>query len=167
MNQQKLSSNLKAQYDFVACGSGSSGSVVARRLADNPDVSVLLLEAGGGDDISEVMEADQWPMNLGSERDWSFQTQPNSNLDCRSIQLPMGKGTFEHGRSDRVGVRGRFDKNRSTCPAVFWVQDSTPVFDMTIYFQDRLITRCRVSGFGCEEIPVALVAARPGHHVDA
>jgi choline dehydrogenase len=119
MNQQKLSSNLKAQYDFVACGSGSSGSVVARRLADNPDVSVLLLEAGGGDDISEVVEADQWPMNLGSERDWSFQTQPNSNLNCRSIQLPMGKGTFEHGRSDRVGFGAGSTKTGPPVPRYF------------------------------------------------
>jgi choline dehydrogenase len=90
-NQQKLSTDLKAQYDFVVCGSGSSGSVVARRLADNRDVSVLLLEAGGGDDVPEVMEAGQWPMNLGSERDWSFQAQPSSALNGRSIHLPMGK----------------------------------------------------------------------------
>jgi choline dehydrogenase len=41
MNQQQLSSDLKAQYDFIVCGSGSSGSVVARRLAENPDVSLL------------------------------------------------------------------------------------------------------------------------------
>jgi choline dehydrogenase len=90
-NQASLSSELKAQYDFIVCGSGSSGSVVARRLAENPEVSVLLLEAGGDDDLPAVIEANQWPLNLGSERDWSFQAQPNPHINGRSIPLSMGK----------------------------------------------------------------------------
>ena len=45
-NQQQLTSNLKATYDFIVCGSGSSGSVVARQLAENPDVCRSAL--GGG-----------------------------------------------------------------------------------------------------------------------
>ena len=44
---------------------------LARRLAENPDVSVLLLEAGGSDDVPSVMEASQWDTNLGSDRDWT------------------------------------------------------------------------------------------------
>ena len=39
-NQQQLTSNLKDTDDFIICESGSSGSVVARRLAENADVSV-------------------------------------------------------------------------------------------------------------------------------
>ena len=91
VNQEKLRSGLKSQYDFIVCGSGSSGSVVARRLAENPDVSVLLLEAGGSDDVPSVTEAGRWFENLGSERDWTFVAQPNPHLKGRSIPLNMGK----------------------------------------------------------------------------
>jgi choline dehydrogenase len=90
-NQLKLTTDLKSQYDFVVCGSGSSGSVIAARLAENPDVTVLLLEAGGSDDVPSVVEAIQWPLNLGSERDWNFQSEPNPHLNGRSISLNMGK----------------------------------------------------------------------------
>lgn len=50
-NQQKLTADLKPHYDFIVCGSGSSGSVVARRLAENAEVSVLRPKADGSDDI--------------------------------------------------------------------------------------------------------------------
>src|SRR5260370_1218983 len=91
VNQRKLRSGLKSQYDFIVCGSGSSGSVVARRLAENPDVSVLLLEAGGSDDMPSVTEAIRWFENLGTERDWNFVAQSNPHLKGRSIPLNMGK----------------------------------------------------------------------------
>src|SRR5262249_57184418 len=88
-NQQRLTSDLQPHYDFIVCGSGSSGSAVARRLAENRDASVLLLEAGGGDEVPSVMEAHQWPINLGSERDWSFQGQPNPCVNGRSLPFSM------------------------------------------------------------------------------
>ena len=90
-NQRKLTDCLKSQYDFIVCGSGSSGSVVARRLAENPNVSVLLLEAGGRDEVPSVTEPARWVENLGSERDWNFVDQPNPHLKGRSIPLGMGK----------------------------------------------------------------------------
>ncbi|OBH65491.1 oxidoreductase [Mycobacterium intracellulare] len=80
-----------ARYDFVICGSGSSGSVVAGRLSENPDVTVLLLEAGETDDVSAVHDPTQWPLNLGSERDWCFVSQPSAHLKGRSVLLSMGK----------------------------------------------------------------------------
>src|ERR1700704_256665 len=109
-NQEQLAAALQPHYDFIVCGSGSSGSVVARRLAENPDVSVLLLEAGGTDDVPNVIEAIQWSTNLGSERDWGFVDQPNPRLNGRSIPLNMGK-VLGGGSSVNVMAWSRGHKN--------------------------------------------------------
>ena len=91
LNQQKLRTELRPSYDFIVCGSGSSGSVVARRLAENPTVNVLLLEAGADDDVPSVMNAGQWPLNLETERQWNFRAQPNARLNGRAMPLNMGR----------------------------------------------------------------------------
>jgi choline dehydrogenase len=90
-NQLELNAELKPQYDFIVCGSGSSGSVVARRLAENADVSVLLLEAGGSDDVPDIMDAGRWPALRRSEQDWSFNAISNPRLNGRAVPLSMGK----------------------------------------------------------------------------
>src|SRR6202051_3548755 len=48
-NQAARRATLRSNYDYIVIGSGASGSVVARRLAENQDAHVLLLEAGGED----------------------------------------------------------------------------------------------------------------------
>lgn len=110
LNQALLRSELKAQYDFIVCGSGSSGSVVARRLAENSDVSVLLLEAGGDDDIDAVTRADQWPLNLGSARDWQFVAEPSRHLNGRAIPMNMGR-VLGGGSSINVMMWSRGHRN--------------------------------------------------------
>ena len=109
-NQAHLTAELKPQYDFIVCGSGSSGSVVARRLAENPEVNVLLLEAGGDDDVASIQEAASWPVNLGGERDWNFSAQPNPSLNGRSLPLSMGK-VLGGGSSINLMIWARGHKN--------------------------------------------------------
>jgi len=91
LNQQKLAAELKSHYDFIICGAGTSGSVVAARLAADPKIQVLLLEAGGTDETDLVTNPNRWPMTLGSELDWGFVTEPNPNLNGRAIGYSMGK----------------------------------------------------------------------------
>jgi choline dehydrogenase len=91
VNQTKLTSQLKLHYDFIVCGSGSSGSVVAGRLAENPEVEVLLLEAGGNDETELVTNPNRWPVTLGTELDWGFLAEPNPQLNGRAIPYSMGK----------------------------------------------------------------------------
>jgi choline dehydrogenase len=87
-NQTDLASKLNNEFDYIVCGSGSSGSVVAGRLASNPAVRVLLLEAGRDDDPDLVMDPNQWMRIFGTQ--WigdSTQIQTHSSMDAPSLTL--------------------------------------------------------------------------------
>ena len=60
--------------------------------------------------MPNVSMAGLWPTNLGSERDWAFQAQPNSRLHGRAIPLSMGK-VLGGGSSINVMIWSRGHKN--------------------------------------------------------
>jgi choline dehydrogenase len=105
-----LTTSFGSHYDFVVCVSGSSGSVIARRLAEYPDVSVLLLEAGGSDDVPQVSDPVQWPTNLTSERDWSLRAEPSTAVNGRSVSMSVSK-VLGGGSSINVMAWARGHKN--------------------------------------------------------
>jgi choline dehydrogenase len=78
--------------------------------AEDANVKVLLLEAGGTDDVPGVMDAASWRINIGSERDWSFSTQPSQYLNGRSLGWSMGK-VLGGGSSINVMIWSRGHKN--------------------------------------------------------
>jgi choline dehydrogenase len=79
------------QYDFVIVGAGSAGCALARRLTDERDVSVLLLEAGGRDDSADIQDPEQWAALWGTEADWGYRTVPQRATDYRIHYWPRGK----------------------------------------------------------------------------
>ena len=91
INQHDLASKLRARFDYIVCGAGTSGSVVAARLASDLKTQVLLLEAGGTDETELITNPNLWPKTLGSELDWGFLAEPNPHLNGRAIRYSMGK----------------------------------------------------------------------------
>ena len=82
------------RYDYVIIGAGSAGCVLANRLSEDPQVKVLLLEAGGKD--SSVMV--RMPAGVGAliskagVYNWGFWTEEEPNLNKRKLWWPRGKG---------------------------------------------------------------------------
>ncbi|KAI5635482.1 GMC oxidoreductase domain-containing protein [Phthorimaea operculella] len=81
-------------YDFIIVGGGSAGAVLASRLSENPDWTVLLLEAGQDENVlSEVPVV--FPVLQTSSIDWQFVTEPSDqyclSMVDRRCKWPRGK----------------------------------------------------------------------------
>tara|TARA_B100002019_G_scaffold123150_1_gene105984 strand:- start:127 stop:1818 length:1692 start_codon:yes stop_codon:yes gene_type:complete len=80
------------QYDYIIVGAGSAGCVLANRLTEDADKSVLLLETGGSDKsiFIQMPTALSIPMNT-KKYAWQFHTEPEPYLNNRSMHCPRGK----------------------------------------------------------------------------
>jgi choline dehydrogenase len=81
---------IPAFADVVVIGSGSAGSVIARRLVD-AGASVVLVEAGAPDDNPAIHEPSRLFELWDSEQDWGYRTVPQAACAGRELHWPRGK----------------------------------------------------------------------------
>ncbi len=79
------------EFDVVVVGAGSAGCALAGRLTEDPSLRVLLLEAGGSDDLLEVRIPAAMYKVFRTRRDWNYTTEPQPGLDGRRLFWPRGK----------------------------------------------------------------------------
>ena len=83
---------LEGEFDYIIVGAGTAGCVLANRLTEDADVSVLLLEAGGRDNYHWIHVPVGYLYCIGNPRtDWLYKTQAEAGLDGRSLSYPRGR----------------------------------------------------------------------------
>ena len=83
--------SLEKAYDYIVIGAGSGGCPVVRRLIDNTDATVLLIEAGEpGLDAPEIEDPASWVQLLRRRYDWGYDYAPAPQLEGRIIGIPRG-----------------------------------------------------------------------------
>ncbi|KAE8381509.1 hypothetical protein BDV26DRAFT_289361 [Aspergillus bertholletiae] len=79
-------------YDYVIIGAGAAGSVLASKLSEDPNVSVLLLEAGGDDTgVTESKMPLGFPKLFHTQHDWNYYTVEQPGLASRRLYWPRGR----------------------------------------------------------------------------
>jgi choline dehydrogenase/4-pyridoxate dehydrogenase len=105
----------KTEHDYVIVGTGSAGCTLAFRLSEDPDVKVLVIEAGGWDINPWIRVPLGWPrILLRRMNDWMYFSEPEPHVGGRQIECARGKvvgGTSSINAMAYVrGHRGDYDR---------------------------------------------------------
>ena len=84
--------DVQATYDYLIIGSGSAGGVLANRLSDDGDASVLVLEAGPRDRslFIHMPAAFAWPLK-DDKYNWYYESEPEPHMDGHRMYCPRGR----------------------------------------------------------------------------
>ncbi|KVF24204.1 alanine-phosphoribitol ligase [Burkholderia vietnamiensis] len=112
------------RYDYVIVGGGSAGCVLANRLSADPNVSVLLLEAGGSDRhpfFSMPAGFAKMTKGIGS---WGWYTMPQKHLNNRVLRFTQAKviggGSSINAQLYTRGVPADYDDWEQKAGATGW-----------------------------------------------
>jgi choline dehydrogenase len=121
-------------FDYVVIGSGSAGGVVAARLSEDPNLSVLLLEAGPEDDDEMISMPLGFSTLFKTKWDWDYETTPQKHLGGRRAYWPRMKALGGcSSMNAMIYIRGNhadYDEWRDGFGATGWGHD-----DVLPYFK--------------------------------
>ena len=124
---------VRESFDYVVVGAGSAGAVVAARLTEDPDTSVLLLEAGGAADADEISIPAAFANLFKTRWDWNYQTSEQKQLESRRAYWPRMKALGGCSSMNAMiyirGNRADYDTWRDSYGATGWGYDDVlPAF---------------------------------------
>ena len=83
---------MQTEYDYIIIGAGSAGSVLAHRLGENLEHSILVIEAGPMDHNLFIHMPSGFAYPMANPRySWQYQSEPEPHLDGRRVHCPRGK----------------------------------------------------------------------------
>ena len=128
-------------HDYVIVGAGTAGCVLASRLTEDPDVSVLLLEAGPSSRKLEVRVPAAFSLLYRSDVDWGYSTVPQPELAGRELVFPLGRMLGGSASMNAMivarGNRSDYDEWAAVAPGWGWE-------DVERYYEKSEIGRAHV-----------------------
>ncbi|HEX4153242.1 MAG TPA: GMC family oxidoreductase N-terminal domain-containing protein [Steroidobacteraceae bacterium] len=125
--------------DVLIVGAGSAGCVLAARLSENPEVEVVVLEAGGAATDPDIAVPQKWPQLAGRDYDWRYRTTPQPGTAGRAHDWPRGRliggSSCLHAMAHVRGAREDFRRWSELSGSARWSYDGLlPAFKRTESF---------------------------------
>lgn len=120
-------------FDYIVIGAGTAGCTLAAQLTAQPEIHVLLIEAGPPDRSRAVRTPLLFPKLFRTPLDWDFWTEPQPRLDNRRLYWPRGKVLGGSGSMNAMvhlaGCRADFDAWRDRGNPGWGFDDLRPILD--------------------------------------